>query len=91
MTRFYGKPTLFIRHRPDVAQYVCEPQRAMHVPFWYCDADETQPTDGSISTGLGMRLGSRITWTSLSPLTIAICVPLQNIKRLSDFCYIIIS
>lgn len=61
MTRFYGKPTLFIRHRPDVAQYVCEPQRAMHIPLWYNSTDKAAGTDGSIDTALSVKTGSRIT------------------------------
>lgn len=59
--RLYGKPTKFVRHVPDVAQYVIEPQRAMHIPFWYCDADETAKNDGDDTTAIAMRLGTRVT------------------------------
>lgn len=58
---FYGRTTKRIKHVPDVAQYVVEPQRAMHIPFWYTDADEAAGTDGSIVTGISARLGSLIT------------------------------
>lgn len=61
MTRFYGKPTKFIRHRPDVAQYVCEPQRAMHIPLWYSSLDKAAGTDGSIDTAITVKQGSRVT------------------------------
>ena len=58
---FYGKATKRIKHVPDVAQYVIEPQRMMHIPFWYTDADEAAGTDGTIVTGISARLGSLIT------------------------------
>ena len=61
MNRLYGKPTKFVRHVPDTAQYVIEPQRAMHIPFWYCDNDITAVADGDDTTNIGMRLGAKVT------------------------------
>ena len=57
--RFYGKTTTFLRH-VHTAQYVVEPQRAMHIPFWYCDPTATAPVDGADVATIGMREGSRI-------------------------------
>lgn len=59
MSRFYGKTTKFLRH-VNTSQYVIEPQRAMHIPFWYCDPSATAPVDGADVTTLGMREGSKI-------------------------------
>lgn len=58
MARFYGKTNKFVRHVPAAVDYVCEPQRAMHVPFWYHEGDYAGDSDGDDVQTIGMKAGS---------------------------------
>lgn len=59
MGRFYGKTTKFVRH-VTTDSVIIEPQRLVHIPFWFWDETVPAPVDGSDVTTKGMRRGSRV-------------------------------
>lgn len=60
MSRFYGKPTKFIKSVTDETVTV-GPQRCQIIPLWYYASSATARTDGANLTEKTMPLGSRIT------------------------------
>jgi hypothetical protein len=59
MSRFFGKPTKFIRHVTDET-VTLGPQRAQIIPFWYYNDSATARVDGADLTEKTMPLGSLI-------------------------------
>lgn len=60
MTRFFGKPTKFVRHMTD-ENLTIEPQRVQIFQFWKMDADVSAYVDGQDVETKTIRLGSRVT------------------------------
>lgn len=60
MSRFFGKPTKFVKSVTDET-VTLGPQRAQIIPFWYYDDAATARVDGADLTEKTMPLGSRIT------------------------------
>lgn len=78
MSRFYGKPTKFIRHVNDTG-YTIGPQRAQIIPLWYYSNGATSRTDGADLSELTMPLGSRITKHKLEMLVTPYTVEPQKL------------